>query len=164
MKIIVAFQKDFDDDIEFYWKWAADFIKWGTKSAYFHVEIAIDEKWVGAHTDQGIEIHDLKPLYSPQFDYYELDIPELTETQNKIFWQFVERQNGTGYDWIGIYLTQFIMLDWESKSKWFCSEIVVKLLQLLYVEEFLGMKPNRISPQQVFEVIKMKGTKLEIEN
>lgn len=163
MKLIVAFKKEADNDASWFWKWASDHIKYWTNSDYFHVELAIEKKWITAWPEQGIELHDLKPIYDPLFDYYEVHIPELTESQNKKFWKFLNDQVGSGYDWKGIFLTQFIKLDWESESKWFCSEIVAKLLQLLYIEEFMDKKPNRQSPQNIFEIISKIGAKIEIK-
>jgi hypothetical protein len=154
MKVILGFQKDFDPNIEWYWKKAADLIKWGTKSDYFHIEIAFDEKWIGAHTHEGIEVHELDINHrNPQFDYFELEIDGITKNQKTKFWEWMEGEAGSGYDWIGIYLTQFLFMDWESKDKWFCSEIVAKVLQMLYVDGFLDVKPNRLSPQDIKNIL-----------
>lgn len=157
MTIILGFQKKFPEDIAWYWKQAAKLIKYGTKSNYFHVEIAIDGKWIGSHTHKGIEIHELNLEHkNPQFDYFELNIDPLTEKQSEKFWKWMEHEVGSGYDWLGIYLTQFLFMDWESKDKWFCSEIVAKILQLLYVDEFLDIKPNRLSPQDIKNILEHK--------
>lgn len=161
MKIIVGFQKSFDENIEWYWKKAASLIKWGTKSDYFHVEIAVDGKWIGAHTTKGIEIHDYDPNhFNSYFDYFELEVDDITESQKAKFWTWVNGEAGTGYDWKGIYLTQMFNMDWESKDKWFCSEIVVKMFQLLYVDQFIDEKPNRASPQSIYQLLDGKMVKL----
>ena len=164
MRLVLAFKHTTDDDIAWYWKWAAKITKWGTRSNFFHVELALDNKWIGAHTERGIEIYEFKPIYDKTFDYYELIIDDLTDTQMEKFWRFVNAQVHSGYDWKGIYLTQVIKLDWESKSKWFCSEIVAKMLQMLYVEKFIDIKPNRASPQTIFDKIQKIGvTKLDLD-
>ena len=163
MEIIVAFKKSVKDDTEWYWKLAAKLVKFGTKSEFFHVETAIDDKWISANTSYGIEIHELKPINKKHYDYYKIEVPDLTIDQKEKFWRYINKQVGSGYDWKGIYLTQFIKLDWESESKWFCSEIVTKILQLLYVEDFLDKKPNKLSPGAVFEIINKIGEKIEIE-
>jgi len=162
MKIMLAFKKSVPDDTEWYWKIAAKLVKFGTRSQYFHVEMAINNKWISANTSRGIELFELTELHNDHYDYYELDVDELTDIQYKKFWKYIESQSGSGYDWMGIFLTQFINLDWESKSKWFCSEIVTKILQLLYVEEFLDCKPNRISPREIFDVVKSSGKQIFI--
>lgn len=161
MKIILAFKHSQKKDTAWYWLLAGRLINWWTKSTYFHSEIAVDNKWIAANTETGIKIVDLKePMYDKKYDYYELEVPDLTPEQSEIFWEYINAQEGTGYDWIGIYLTQIIKLDWEAKDKWFCSEIVAKVLQMLYVKEFMDLKPNRISPSQIFEIIKnIKGVK-----
>jgi len=164
MRLILAFKHTPDDGIAWYWRWAAKITKWGTKSDFFHVEIAIDDKWIGAHTEKGIEIHPFQELYDKTFDYYELIVEDLTESQHIKFWEFVKAQEKTGYDWKGIYLTQVIKIDLESKKKWFCSEIVSKILQMLYVKPFIDMKPSRASPQTVFNLImKLGGRKIDMD-
>jgi len=163
MKVIVAFKKRPPDDMAWYWKVAAKLTQFGTGSPYFHVETAVDGKWISVSTKRGIEIINLQPIHNPLYDYYELDVEELTASQSEKFWKYIYSQAGSGYDWVGIYLTQFINLDWEAKSKWFCSEITAKVLQLLYVEPFLGTKPNRLSPADIFNKIKKIGKKIEIE-
>lgn len=163
MKLIVAFKKQVPDDTEWYWKVAAKLTQFGTRSKYFHVELVVDGKWISVNTHRGIEIRDLEPIHNPLYDYYELEVEDLTPSQDEKFWRFIESQVGSGYDWMGIYLTQFINLDWESKSKWFCSEITAKVLQMLYVEGFIDRKPNRLSPQDIFEEIKKMATPIQIE-
>ena len=161
MKLIIAFKKI--PDKEWYGKLAAKLISWRTQSQYFHVEIVIDKKWISSHVDnRGLQIRDLKPLYDRCYDYYELYVHDLTGEREKIFWKFLKSQVGSGYDWKGILLSQFINLNWETREKWFCSEIVTKILQMLYVEEFIMMKPNQIAPVDVFNVIEKIGKKIEI--
>lgn len=157
MKVIIGFQRNFDENIEWYWKKAAELIKWGTKSEYFHIELALDGKWIGAHTTSGIEIHEYNPNHkNSYFDYFELEVDDITVNQREKLWKWIEGEAGAGYDWLGIYLTQFLFMDWESKDKWFCSEIVARILQLLYVEEFIDVKPNRESPADIFKKLKSK--------
>ena len=155
MKIIIAFKKNISPTVAWYWKVAAKIIKWGTRSDFFHVEIAVNNKWIGAHTETGIEVHDFEESHrNPLFEYYVLEIDDLTDKQIGKFWEFVHGEVGTGYDWKGIYLTQVLHLDWESKDRWFCSEIVTKMLQMLFVEGFLDTKPNRLSPQDVYDILR----------
>lgn len=163
MKILIALKKQVPDDTEWYWKIAAKLTQFGTRSKYFHVEMAVDGIWISVNTHRGIELVDLQPIHNPLYDYFEMEIEDLTPVQDKKFWDFIKSQVGSGYDWKGIYLTQFINLDWEDKSKWFCSEITAKVLQLLYVPEFIDVKPNRITPQDIFEVARKKGKQIFIE-
>lgn len=163
MKLIIAF-KHTADDPEWYWKLSAKLIKWKTKSKYFHVEMVIDNKWISSHVDDdGIQIRDLKPLYDPSYDYYELHVSDLSPEREEIFWRFLNAQVGTGYDWKGILVSQLINLDWETRDKWFCSEIVTKILQMLYVEEFIMRKPNQLSPHMVHEIVSKIGKKIEVK-
>jgi|688.fasta_scaffold916618_1 hypothetical protein len=169
MKVILGFQKKFPDTIEWYWKFAAKGINWWTKSNYFHVELSFDDKWVGAYTDGGIKVRECNAtehfngtnkFSNGDYDYYELLIEDLTDSQKKILWKWIYGEVGTGYDWKGIYLSQIVNLDSESKNKWFCSEMSTKILQLMYVEEFIDCKPSNLAPVDVFNTIKHKLTKL----
>lgn len=133
-------------------KFVAWCIKKITKSKYYHVECIIDNKWISSDNDVGVRIKQLKPLKN-EYDYIELTTSGLSEEQNKIFWEYLEDQQNTGYDYKGIFLTQLFMFDLENNDKWFCSEIVVKILQLLYIKEFLDLKPSRVSPGDIYKII-----------
>ena len=162
MKIVIGLQKSFRKDIYWFWKLSGSLIQWWTKSDYFHIELAIDGKWITSQTERGIEIREYNPNYfSEHFDYYELETVEITSQQKEKFWNWMRGEENTGYDWVGIYLTQIFKLDWEAKEKWFCSEMVARILQLLYVEEFIDCKPNRLSPNDIYLLLKDKMKKIE---
>lgn len=157
MELVLGFKKDIDPATQWYWKRAAKIIQVGTKSKYFHVEIAIDDKWVAAHTEKGIEIHPyVQHYFDPLYDYFTFSTEDLTQKQQTKFWAWINGEVGTGYDWKGIYLTQVLNMDWESKDKWFCSEIVAKILQMLFVPEFIDVKPNRLAPKDIYDLLKDK--------
>ena len=156
MKITLAFKHIIENDAPLFWKLSAESIKYWDSSKYFHIEIIIKDKWIYSGTEGGIIITELKPLTDKNYDYYDLTTPNLTTEQEKILFDYIESQKGSGYDWLGIFLSQILPFDRESSDKWFCSEIVAKLLQMMYVEEFLDKKPNTLSPADIFNIIKPK--------
>jgi hypothetical protein len=160
MKIILAFKHSQNENTKWYWLLASTAIRKWTKSKYFHVEIAFRNKWIAAGTDKGIKIENLLPLKDPNFDYFELDVPELSEEKEQILMEFLQEQENTGYDWKGIYLSQILFLNWEHPSKWFCSEIVAKVLELLYEKELIGIAPNKLSPGDIYRLLENKLTKI----
>ena len=130
MDVTIAFKKKVTPDSSRFFKLSAKAISWWTKSEYYHCELIIDKKWISSHPNLGgVAIRDLKPL-SENWDYYKLDLPELTEEQQMVLWTYIYKQLDTGYDWKGIFLSQFFKFGLNADSKWFCSEIVAKLLQL----------------------------------
>jgi len=161
MKIILSFQKTFPRNIEWYWKKIANFINYWTKSEYFHVEIAIDGKWIISCFESGVIIKDYQEnVFDPDYDYYEFEISDLTEIQKELFWDWINKEVGTGYDKLAIIFTQFINLEIENKDKWFCSEITARILQLFYVKEFIDCKPNMLAPKHIYEMLKHRLKKL----
>lgn len=161
MKITLAFKKDLKEDADLSVKVVSKLIQWWTKSDYFHIEVIKDDFWISSSVKTGttkVKLENLRENY----DYYDLEVPDLTEEQKKIFWQFIEDQKNTGYDWTGIFLSQIFFFDIESKNKWFCSEIATKILQLLYVYKVLDIKENRVSPARLYNILKEDLIKKEI--
>jgi hypothetical protein len=70
----------------------------------------------------------------------------LTGGQYDIVMDWLATIEGKPYDWRGIILTQIFPLRFQSKDKWFCSELVTKVLQLLLVKETLDLEPHLVSP------------------
>ena len=123
--------------------------KW-TKSKYYHVELIIDNIWVSVY-DDGVKLNKLRPL-STNWDYLALDTVTLTDEQYSKFMLYLHNQEGKSYDFLGIFLSQVFPLKIDSDSKWFCSEIVTKLLQMLYIEDTLELNPVTMSPSDLFKL------------
>jgi len=119
-----------------------------TKHKYFHTEFIIGEYWISANTT-GIVKHKLKPLTS-KYDYFFIEV-EITPEQLGMLIRFIENQIGTKYDWTGIWLSQFIGLGANRADKWFCSELVAKLMQICLVEESLNIQPHMTDPGELFD-------------
>lgn len=140
-------------------KLASKGIKRWTNPKYYHVELVIDSVWYSSRTDHGLRSLPLKEL-NDSYDYYKLAILP-SKYAIKHLHRFVEDNKDTGYNWLGIGLSQFIPVTTHNRDKWFCSEVVVKMLQTLGVYESIDMDPNRVSPEDVHQLVKLISTKVE---
>ena len=120
-------------------------IAWFTKSEYYHVELIVNDIWISVFPETGVRLNKLKPL-SDNWDYKDLGLIKLTKEQYSIFMQYLYKQEFKQYDYTGIILSQILPLKIQKKDKWFCSELVVKLLQFLYVEKTFELVPALVSP------------------
>ncbi len=162
MKVIIAFKSKINDDSSLFFKASAKAISWWTKSPYFHCELIIDNKWISSHPDLGgVRIAELTTLHT-NWDYYKINLPEISTEQEEILWGFLQEQINTGYDWKGIFLSQFVKVGLNSDQKWFCSEIVVKLLQLMYCKTLIDYVPNKISPADLFRILEKELSKVKL--
>ncbi len=149
MKITIAFKHKLSDN--FFERMKQKIILKWTKSIYFHVEMIIDNEWIEADNDKGLIKHKLRPL-STKYDYITIYVPEC-QINLKNAKKFIENQMGSKYDWTGIYLSQVFKLGIDKKDRWFCSEIVSKMLQIYGVENFHYIKPEDMSPESVFKML-----------
>ncbi len=147
MLIGVSFEKKIPKNYSWVDKIKVESVKKWTGSPYFHSEFMIGDHWVSANTD-GIRRSKLQPLTS-QYDYIFIDAEIISSQYQKIL-NFIDGQMEAEYDWVGIYLSQFIRLGSNREDQWFCSELVVKLLQICLVEEVLGVQPHLVSPARLF--------------
>jgi len=111
---------------------------------YSHTEIVFSSAIYFGHDveSQTIKFKD-KPDTTEEVDYYIIKIPkELEQTA----FQFAQDHDGAKYDWLGITMTQFINLGMNSTYKWFCSEIVVRLLQIMGFYPLFEEQAHKISP------------------
>lgn len=147
MLIGIAFESKIPKKCSFIDKLKIKGIQKWTNSKYFHTEFIIGNYWVAATTD-GIIRYDLRPLTS-QYDYIFIDLKMSEPHYNKII-HFIDSQLGTKYDWMGIFFSQFVTVGSNHEDKWFCSELVTKLLQLCLVENVFDMQPHLVSPGDLF--------------
>ena len=152
MNVIIALKKN--ENKGFFSKIYAALIKIWTCSKYFHSEIIIDNYWISSYPGCGVELHQLESDFSKDWDYFKVVVPTLTKAQEKIFWNYIKDQKDTGYDWKGIFFSQIFKFGINNNKKWFCSEIVTKILQMLYFSPVLKCVPNKISPAKLYKLIK----------
>jgi hypothetical protein len=127
-------------------------IKFWTKSKYSHVEILIEGFSYDANTELGLRKYAMKSYDLEQWDVISIDVNISKKNFGKIE-RFIKNQIGCKYDWRGIFLSQFVNMGIDSDNKWFCSEFVTKILQLILIEETLDEKPNKVSPGKLSELL-----------
>ncbi len=149
MRLIVAFKHKLSEN--FMERIKQRIIQRWTDSKYYHVEIAIGEYWIEADSDIGLVKHKLRPL-NDKYDYISLKVPECKVNDITVE-RFINSQMGAEYDWTGIYLSQVFKLGIDKKDKWFCSELVSKVLQIYNIEPFLYIKPESLSPGDVYDIL-----------
>lgn len=157
--------------------------KW-TDSPYSHVEIVfmMDEYEKNKDLIAGCEIQDGEFEYcslwfsaSPSdggtrfkwgersdknFDY--LDLPSNNDQVRSAI-RYAVGIEGRPYDWKGIMLAHFLGGGREDAFKWFCSEAITSILQVVYLW-FKGMKPSNFNPDDVYEGVIIEDDYLEWED
>lgn len=150
MTIGIAFKKD---TLSLKWSDRAKVraVQMWTKHEYYHVEFLMKDHWISANTD-GISLEKRRPLTS-KYDYFFIDI-DMTDEQLGILKRFIESQAGSEYDWAAIWMSQFLHIGINREDKWFCSELVVKILQICLIEEMLYLQPHLVNPGVLFDELK----------
>lgn len=136
-------KKDIADRLIAYW----------TNSKFCHVEIIIDNLWISSNLE-GVHIKDLKPL-KDTYEYLPIDVV-ITKQQYKEIISWIYRQHGKSYDKLGILMAQLLPFRLDNRNKWFCSELVCKILQLLHVEEVIDNYPFLTSPGDLAKTFKIE--------
>ena len=77
----------------------------------------------------------------------------LKETKTFMVYDTKNEKNGDKYDWIAIFLTHILKLRIDHKSKWTCSELVSKVLQLLQHQDFIDVRPASMAPKDVANIL-----------
>jgi hypothetical protein len=132
-------------------------IKWWTNSDYYHVEMTINDTRISSTYEEGVKVSWTgdQSLYGPSDDSYELEC-ELTNKQYRIIHTWLTNVNNRNYDLTGIFLSQILRSRVDDPKRWFCSELVTKVLQLLLVEEVISLTPNMISPGDLAKLFKVE--------
>ena len=130
-----------------------------TKSEYFHCEFFYDNIWYGINTS-GVERYKLRPLNHKFYDYIEIDV-DVTPLQLELLEFFINKE--FLYDWSGIFLSQFIPIGFNREDKWFCSEYLIKVLQILLIKDFILLQPELYSPEDLFHLLAEYKKKQEVK-
>jgi hypothetical protein len=69
---------------------------------------------------------------------------------------WVTSQSGKKYDYKGILLSQFIKFGMNDNSKWFCSELVTKILQLFGSTAVWDLVPSDVNPGMLYNIYQSK--------
>lgn len=129
-------------------------ICWWTKSNYYHVELIYDQLWVSSMEGEGVTIKDLQPLHDG-WVYKDFGSIDISETRHVNVRDWIIAQDDLEYDWLGIFFAQVLKLRRHTLNKWFCSEFVTKILQLLGFKEVFDLEPHMVSPGQLAKIFKV---------
>ena len=136
------------------WPWkfklAVTAIRIWRRSKYFHSEVVIGDKRITSHTETGVQIMD-----TTNWEYFEkyADLKEV-EIDEKLIpstLEFVKSNIGKGYDWKGIFFSQFFDFGIHNKDKFFCSEIVAEALKKCGNTK-IKEQSNRLAPDELYKI------------
>lgn len=121
-----------------YGSWVDKLIAWWTDSKYSHVELHVGNGQFFSSSPREGEVR-----------YKYIDIKQehwdivLLPVDTKVDLIRMEGLIGKKYDWLGIFMHQFLPLNTQWSFKWWCSEAIG------YV---LGLDNFRINPQELYEI------------
>lgn len=126
------------------------------KSKYYHTELIINDLWISSNTKEGVTIKERFET-NEEWDYYEFPVMEILEKDYETILSYIRKQDDKSYDYLGIVLSQFIPFSIHNRQKYFCSEIVTRVLQLFLIEEVLDLVPNNTSPKDLALIYNMEN-------
>lgn len=123
-------------------------VRYMTRSKFCHVALEFNGKVIQANSIVGVHettIDELKKEYSTIESY------EINHDINEKAYAFAKTQLGKPYDYLAI-IAFLVDRDWQSRDKWFCSELVAYALKQSGVELFNPKtKINQISPEDLYK-------------
>ena len=124
MQIRIAFYKGTDG-------WHNRLISWWTKSPYSHAELILPDgiTWISISPFVNCKVTARpKVAYNKaDWDFIAFDV---TQKQYETILKFYNQTAGCGYDWIGMFLSQFIPFHIKHRHRWYCSEWIAYALML----------------------------------
>ena len=114
-----------------------------------HCEIQFSDGACGtAYPGTGIV---LRSLEVKPGDWYVIDVPCSLETESLVR-QFFVAEMGCGYDIWGLVWAQVFGWNWQSKTKWFCSEACTAAL-VPAIPSLKSQVPCRVDPARLARLI-----------
>lgn len=103
-------------------------IRWVTKSPFSHCELVFSDDWCfGADPEDGTRFLTYSNIYDPQ-TWCLMDLPWISEEDEKRIRKYCEQEDECGYDWWGIFLGRINPMH-NHPDKWFCSEFCATALR-----------------------------------
>ena len=102
--------------------------------------VVIEAWWNGVRRGRFSKIH----TPGTEFAVYSVQV---TEEQKEKIEEFLQRQLGKPYDWLGILGFPLRNRKLESKNRWFCSELVFAAFKKAGVELLKNTHPSEVSPR-----------------
>lgn len=132
-----------------------------TNSNIYHVELALENRWISAAPDTGIYINELRPLEN-DWEYVKLRPIKISKEVLDDLLNWIDSLHGSKYNILGIFFNQFLGLR-TYNDKYFCSELAVEILSYLGYKEFFASPyyPTDFSPNDMFNYLKDSSIKLK---
>tara|TARA_R110000787_G_scaffold10338_3_gene35158 strand:- start:10621 stop:11097 length:477 start_codon:yes stop_codon:yes gene_type:complete len=137
--------------------WKNKIIRWWTKSPYSHVELVLpdNETWISISPllTSKVAMRTRKEWDPKQWELVKLDI---TEQQLLVILEFYESTKGCSYDWVGMFLSQFLPFHIKRKGKWYCSEWIAYALRISCIVDWRLIKiydRADLSPAVLYQII-----------
>jgi hypothetical protein len=124
-------------------------IRWFSRGWCSHVDAVLpDGSLLGARLD-GVKI---RPPDYAAFSQRETVCLTATPEQEEAFYAFLHAQVGKGYDRLAI-VAFAVRRDWRDDSKWFCSELIARALEVCgWLPKPLAHPANQITPRDLLLV------------
>lgn len=124
-------------------------ICWWTDKPHFHCDILFS---FGISFSAFAELNKttFKTVYYNESDWDFIDIPITFDEENLIF-EWCKTELNCGYDFSGIILTQILPLSFQSRTRWFCSELCLAALQ--HIGWFSELKAYQYDPGELYTLI-----------
>jgi hypothetical protein len=108
-----------------------------TNSPYSHCEIVVNKDWYSSSPrDGGVRVKQIQDDGN-SWDFIEVDV------DREWLYQVYREHKGKGYNFKGIFFSNFLGLSFHNKDKMTCSEFVAKMLGL--------ENPQKYSPGNLYE-------------
>jgi len=131
-------------------------VAWKTNSKYSHVELIIDDLRVSSIIGKGVHVTN-RGINEDYYDIINFTLDITLARYNEVM-KWIKLQDKKYYDNIGILLSQLFPFGINDENKWFCSEIVCKVLQLLGHPIVFDMVPNLTTPEDLYAGFKKYNT------
>jgi hypothetical protein len=118
-------------------------IRFWTKGSYSHVELIVDDIWYSI-SPRDTKVRAKKMIPKKQnWDYVQIS---KTSDDVKFILDHYENTKGSKYDWLGIFLSQFLKLNIQNNKRYFCSEWCAAALRI--------DKAHKYNPNNLYKYIK----------
>ncbi len=150
MKVKVAFYKGPGN-------WKHKIIRWWTKSPYSHAELIMPDNYTWISISPLLHAEVSKRIKTDfDLDNWDFLSLEINESQHEVIQDFYEETKGSGYDWIGMILSQFLSCRIKYRQRWYCSEWIAYALRISGVIDWRIIKiydQTELSPKKLHEII-----------
>ena len=137
-----------------YGTWVDKLIAWWTGGEYSHCLVVVNRiPYEVSPENLKVERYGTCYFYQNKedYDFYRVKI----DTDEVKVAALLDLELGKKYDWLGIWLSQFLPFRKQKRNKWFCSELTAYALKLAGVR--LLKQPQCYSPNHLYRELKRKG-------